>query len=521
MNALPFCLLAVQGLASAGAPPATYDSLVAEAVTAARTGERATAERLLDLARALDPSRPEATVELAGLRFLDARYTEAVRLLRPVVRRSPGAHARDLLATSLHLAGRPDDAVEEWNALRRPVLRNVRFTGLHDTRARLVVPEVALVEGGLLTRDQLRETRLRLAETGAFSRVSVRPVPLGTGEADVDVALVERRGLGGPPELAAVTLAKALQRTAWLRYDNVDGTGLSVRASYRWQDTQPRAEVALAWPHPVGLGATLLALGEWERAEYGLGGREVTLEARGAHVALRRVLGARTVGEARWRGRRRSFVEADAEQTTPSARPGLVSGVSVTIERRLSEGWRHTFDAVASGFAAGRPAGSDIAFATARITGRAQVLLDEPPDRGGRSVIAAQIVIGQGSRRTPLDELFVPGAASEMELPLRAYRDRSGGVLGRTPIGRSLALANLEWRPALGRWWGVVGVGGAVFYDAARVGGTVANPGHAFLHNLGAGLRLDVLGVVVRTDYAVSLSRPRSRALTVGLGQAF
>src|SRR4029450_7608765 len=114
---------------------------------------------LLAQARALDPARPEALVELAGLRFLDTRYSDAVALLRPALRGGADSHARDLLATSLFLAGRPDEAIDAWNALRRPVLRNVRIEGLHDTRARLVVPQLTMVEGALLTRDQLPEAR--------------------------------------------------------------------------------------------------------------------------------------------------------------------------------------------------------------------------------------------------------------------------------------------------------------------------------------------------------------------------
>jgi hypothetical protein len=516
--ALPL-LLALQAGPPA-APQATYEALVARAVAAARAGERAGAETLLQRARALDPARPEAMVELAGLRFLDGRYPEAVELLRPVVRRGSGGHARDLLATSLHLAGRPDEAVEAWNPMRRPILRNVRVNGMHDTRARLVVPQLSLVEGAVLTRDDLRETRLRLAETGAFARVAVRPVPLGTGEADVDVSLVERRGLGSAPELAATTLGKALQRTAWLRYDNLDGTGISVRACYRWERTQPRAEVALAWPRPLGLDVTLHAAGEWERARYEFDTGGLTLEARGAQVALRRILDARTVGELRWRGRTRTFAEASGERF-PAARTGRVSGLSLRVERRLAEGRRHALEAAATAFSAARPLGSEIGFATVRLGVRGRLAAGDPrpPGRSG-SALAAQVVLGHGTRGTPLDELFVPGAASEMDLPLRAHRSRSGGVLGATPIGRSLALANLEWRPRLARW-GPAEVGGAVFSDTALVGGTVANPGHRFLHDVGAGFRVGAMGVVIRVDYAVSLTRPRSHAWTAGLGQAF
>jgi tetratricopeptide (TPR) repeat protein len=512
-------LIALQATA-APEPPPSYDALVSRAVAEARTGDRAGAEALLARARALDPARPEALVELAGLRFLDARYADAVALLRPAVRAGADSHARDLLATSLYLEGRPDEAIDAWNALRRPVLRNVRIEGMHDTRARLVVPQLTMVEGALLTRDQLRETRLRLFETGAFDRAAVRAVPLGTGESDVEIVLAERRGLGSPPELAALTISKALQRTAYLRYENLDGTGIGARASYRWESTQPRAEVALRWPRPLGLGATLLAEGGWGRADYALEGSLFTREDRGAELGVRRVLAPRTVGQVKWQGRRRTF-DGDTA-AVPSAQPGFVSGLSAQAEHRLSEGWRHRLDATASLFGAAAALGSDLGFAVGQVKLH-QVVMLSAPERVTveRSVLAAQLIWGRGSTNTPLDAMFVPGAASEMELPLRAYRDRQDGVLGQTPIGRSLWLVNLEWRRRLVRR-GPVQAGAVLFFDAARVAETASgDPGTHFLPCLGGGLRVGLLGVLVRADYAVSLSSPSSHAFTAGLGQAF
>jgi hypothetical protein len=500
--------------------PASYDALVARAVVQARAGDHAAAETLLAQARAADPGRPEARVELAGLRFLDKRYAEAVALLQPVVRAGADAHARDLLAASLHLGGRPDEAVEAWNALRRPVLRNVRIEGLHDTRSALLVPQLAMTEGALLTRDQLRETRLRLLETGAFDRASVRPVPLGTGESDVEVAVVERRGFGDTPSLVAQTASKALQRTAFVRYENLDGTGIGFRTSYRWQSSQPRAEVALRWPRPLGVGATLLAEGTWQRADYVLGGSALRLHARGAELGMRRVVGPRTVGEIRWTGRRRTF-EGDTG-SVPSARPGLVSGLQARLEHGLADAWRHQLDAEASVFGAARAFGSDLRFTAGRVTLRDRVFLS-PPERTTieRSVLAGQVVLGRASAGAPLDVLFVPGAASEMDLPVRAYRDRTDGVLGRTPIGRSIALLNLEWRRRVARR-GAAQAGLVAFYDAARVGGVAGDGADSrLLHAFGAGLRLGLGGVIVRADYALSVSGRPSRAFTAGLGQAF
>lgn len=515
--ALAFAL----ALQPAAQPADTYDALVARGVALARSGDHASAEDLLRRARSLDASRPEARVELGGLRFLQGRYAEAVQELRPALRVREDAHARDLLAAALHLGGRPEEALDEWNRLRRPVLRNVHLNGIHETRARLVVPQMTFLEGALLTRDQLRATRLRLKETGVFDRVTLRPIPLGGGAADLEVSVVERHGLDSPPELVATTASKAAQRTVWLRYDNAAGTGLGLTASYRWQSTQPRAAVRLAWPRPLGLGATLLAEGSWERAHYDLAGERVRLRTTEATLGLRRVLDPATVGELRWHGGRWRISDGDGSILPAASHDGRLSGLSLAAERQVVDGWRHRLDARAEAFAAGAALGSELEFSSARVRLR-QALFLSPPERSTveRSVLAAQLVLATASRRAPLDVLFVPGAASEMDYPLRAHRARRGGVWGQTPIARSLQLLNLEWRVRLARWGAVQG-GAVLFYDAAQVGGAVITPEHRLLQDVGVGLRLGALGVLVRVDAGWALTGRHSFALTAGLGQAF
>lgn len=500
----------------------TYDHLVREGVALARAGDRRAAEARLSRAHALFPGRPEARVELAGLRFLEARYADAIALLRPLVRRGDSGLALEMMATALHLSGRPEDALDAWNRRREPVLRNVHFDGVFDTRARLLVPQVALLEGALLTRDAVRETRLRLAETGAFDRVRVRPVPLGGGLADAELAVSERRGLGAPFELAALTTSKALQHTAWLEYRNAAGTGLTLGGAYRWRESQRLGTVHVAWPRPLGLDATLRAEGAWQGQDYELDGprhavRRLRLTARWAGVGLRHVLGPRTVGELGWRGGRRTF----APSTLDAARDGRVSGIAARAEHRLADGWRHRLDGSAAVFAAAAPLGSQVRYATAQLTLRDTIFL-APPEHVAieRSLLAAQLVAAGGSAGTPLDAFFVPGASSEMTFPLRAHRDRRSGALGRSPVGRSLGLLNLEWRRRIVRTGGLQ-AGLVTFYDGARVGTLADGGGATTLHDVGAGLRIGVLGVVLRADAAWSLNGGSARALTAGVGNAF
>jgi hypothetical protein len=513
-------LALVLGLLQAAAPaPEAYEALVARGVAEARAGRSVEGEALLRQAMDLDPSRPEARAELGGLRFLEGRYAEAVADLRAALRAGGDAHARELLAAALHLGGRADDALDEWNTLRRPVLRNLHVLGVHDTRSRLLVPQLAFAEGTLLTRDQVRETRLRLADTGAFQRVSVRTVPLPDGGADVELAVLERRGLGSPPELAALTVSRLAQRTAFLRYDNLAGTGIGGWVSYRWQSTQPRAAVGLHWPRPLGLGLTLRSEGWWERAHYDLEGQRVVMEGSGAALALGRVLGPRTRAEVAWSGGRRTF-----QGTAPAsagAHDGRLSVLGAGVEHRLVDGWRHRLDASGRISAGLGTVGSDLGYGLGRLQLR-QLLFLAPPSSATieRSVLATQLTLGRMSDGAPLDALFAPGAGAEVELPLRAHRQKRGGVLGAGPLGRSLALLNLEWRVGFGGR-GPVLAGGVLFTDAVRISGLPGSPGRRNFVDVGAGVRLAAFGVLVRADYGRALAGPSSGAFSAGIGSAF
>jgi hypothetical protein len=145
--------------------------------------------------------------------------------------------------------------------------------------------------------------------------------------------------------------------------------------------------------------------------------------------------------------------------------------------------------------------------------------LDDPEMPG--AMFATQLQWGVGGTGMPLDDMFAPGAASEMDLPLRAHRQKSGGVLGVTPIGRGLLLANVEWRQRLiHHRLGQAGI--VLFYDGARISDSAQGPRETNLHDVGVGLRVRVKGApILRLDYGWSLTGDGKTALTAGVGHVF
>lgn len=490
----------------------SYDEWLERGIAAARAGREADADTAFARAIALDPARPEALVERGGLRFLQRRYEEAAVDLRRAVLRREDVYARDLLASSLLLAGHGDDAVRAWNPLGRPLLRELQLHGIRRTRARLYEPDLRPLRAGeILTASALRATRLRLEESGLFDRVALRPLAAPGGRVDVDVALAERHGLGPPAAVGARAAADLLREQVRLRYANVAGAGITVSAGYKWERTQPHLDLRFSFVRPFGLPAHLDLGVRRARPMYDPedDGRQIfTLRSKGGDARLRGVIGDSTIVAAGLHFRRRTF---DVER--PDTPDGTVVACVVRVSRMLHESRTGRLEVAGDVSAAPALAGGDVGFGRglARLRGSR---------RGGGREVAVQLHAGLASRGTPLDELFTPGAASEMELPLRAHRQKRGGVLGRAPIGGSLVLANVEWRQRLGAVRGAE-VGGVLFYDGARIGRT-ARGGRETAHDVGLGLRLALRdgAVVLRLDAGHGINDGKN-SLTAGIGQVF
>jgi hypothetical protein len=503
-------------LLSSGVPADSYDALVARGLSRGREGRLEDAGRSLDAAILKDPSRPEAWAERGGLRFLERRYDEAARDLEVALRLREDGYTRDLLASALQLAGRSDEALAVWNGLGLPVAGDVEISGLSHTLDRVARRELAVASGDVLTLAGVRETRLRLSEIGVFEGVTVRPVPRGDGRADVTVALVERHGFyQGPVDLALDVGTNLLFERVRTTYWNIAGSGISIGGQYRWEENRPDLSLQLEWPRPLGLGANLRVTADQGRQLYALG-EPLLRRSHGVDVSLRRVLGPATVGQLVLRIHDRSFSRPD-----PDARPGEVVGLEAGLDRTLLETHRHRLDAGLRLFRAGRGLGSDVAFSrgTATVSYRAFLL---PPEGSliERSVLAARASFGRGSAGMPIDEMFAPGGSPEMELPLRAHPQVRNGTLGVSPLGRGLALTNVEWRRRVFRS-ALAQAAVVVFHDGAWVSRMPGSGGRTSLQDVGVGVRIGLGGAsILRFDYGHGLS-DGANAFFVGLNQVF
>jgi len=494
----------------------TYDALVASALEAGRAERYAEAAASLEKAIALDPGRPEAWTERGGARFLEGRFEDAVADLRRSLALRDDPYVRDLLASSLHLAGRELEALAAWNPLGQPSLRAVEISGLERTSDPVARREIGLAAGETLTAGGLRAARRRLEETGVFERITLRPQPRGDGTADLDVALAERHGFAhGPMDFLLTTGVNLAWKRLRLRYSNVGGSGVSLGASYRWQENRPETALQLQWPRPLGLPGTLHLAGFHGEQAYELGDA-FDMRRRGIDASLRHVLGGGAVASVGLRVRDRRF-----SAVRPDATPGLLAGAEAGLDTRLLDARRHRVDAAVRLFAAGRVTGSDVAYVQADGELRYEGLLSKPEGLSvERSVLVVRARGGWGSDGLPVDEMYAPGVSPESDLPLRAHPLTRGGALGANPIGRSVVLVNADWRQRLVHrpsW----DFGAVAFSDSAWVWRPADGSSANWLLDAGVGLRFSFLaGPTLRIDHAWGLVDGR-RTLFVGLSQAF
>jgi Surface antigen variable number repeat len=522
---------ALHVLANQVAQAPSYEGWVKLGLAYARQQQMGAARQALDSAIALDPRQATAWIERGGLAFMEKDYAAAARDLEAALRLTPeDAYARDLLASSLQLAGRSDEALGQWNRIGQPRLGEVRLTGLVHTRERLVQRELRARPGDLLQLDDLRASRQGLAELGIFERVTLRTAPKGGGVVDLEGAFVERHGFAASSlDFVLGTAVQAVQGRVRVRYTNLAGLGLSLGGEYRFQKNRPEVSLFGDIPRPFGLPATLRVLGFRGRQGYDVDG-EFTRRARGFQLGARHVQGPRVVLELGFDARERQF-----SLPRPDVAPGWVAGPRLAGELRILERYRQRLDARGSLFWAPSILGARIRYTRAEL-GLVYKLHLAAPDGSSiePSMLAWQVKGGHVSAQTPLDEQLAAGGSPEMTWPLRGRRMYQDGRLGAsTPLGRSLLLSNIEWRRRLYKGT-VVQLGVVAFYDAAWQdlvrGGQVegrasgcdpGSPCSVDFHDIGLGLRFGFRGgPLLRFDWGHGLTDGRDE-LSIGLGYFF
>ena len=478
-------------------PAAVLPCGLQDAADAARRGDLARAEELLDAAARACPDTPLVMRERAGLRFRQQRMAEAERLAGDYLALAPhDTLAVQLLAALRHLRGDRLGALVTWNTIGQPRLDLIRVSGLVHVRFRVVTRATGLQLASVLTTADLRLAARRVADIPALGATRVSYTPIGRGLAEVDIAAPEPLRWPTPPRLAIGAARAAFGGVAELEVGSIAGAGERWEARWRWRSANPEVAVRLEGPVRLGAPGILGVSGEWEEWRFDAGMPD--LRRRAATLDFR-------------------------------------SWWSAAVESRIAtrhERWRDGREAVAIGLGIGLHDRGD----RAALTVDAEEAIPISDHDGYRRVraelgwrignarigtaLSTRVGILWADRSTPAGLLPVAGGDAGRAVPLRAHRwDRDDRLPSRR-IGRTIVHGGV----AIDRFLAMAGpftLGAGVFVDVARVSNPLGavTDGDGYV-DAGAGVRVGLPGGggrVLRIDVARGVAAEPGWGISIGV----
>ncbi len=485
---------ALSGAASMNLAP-SCQTAVSPGVAHARRGDFGQAEAALLAAQVRCPNASAPMRELAGLRVLQARWTEARDLARQAVERDrTDEHAWQLLATIQFSQGEPAGALDAWNQLGEPAIDHIQIEGLSRTRHTVVEDVLGLARESTLTTSDVDRARRRLSllPTATSSRISYRP---RAGRADVEVAVSERPLLATDiGHLAGAGIRAVTERTLQIDVASATGNGELWSASWRWWEARPRFALSLRTPAPRSLPGSVWQIeASWEQQTYA----DVphSTSAGNSHAPF--------VEDAR---RRVSLTVEDWK--TPDlyweATAALDEWAATGRYLALGAGIERHAERVAVGATVDGWTGLDGAKAFARWS-LFSAWRSSTPHPG--LTWTARGVIDGVTPRAPFILWPSAGTGHASRVLLRAHPLLDDGVVSTARLGRRLVGVTVEaeyaWRPMGPLRLGVVG-----FTDSARAWGSIAHQATSRTDvDVGVGVRLSAPGHAgrLRVDLARGL----------------
>ncbi len=236
-------------LESPSASTTPCDAQIAEGVRQAQQNDLDGAERTL--VSALSCPGDAAFRELAGIRAVQQRWSEAADLAAAALTRDPSdQYASKLLATARFVGDNPLGALDAWNEAHEPRIDLIRVDGLTRTRYEVVQHLVGLKTGETLTRGALVRGRRRLNDLPAGSG-TLDFVPLPSGLADVRATVAERPLIPhGGFDLGVLALATSVTRELAASVSSPTGGGEQISVDWRFWAHRPLYQLSLAAPAP-------------------------------------------------------------------------------------------------------------------------------------------------------------------------------------------------------------------------------------------------------------------------------
>jgi hypothetical protein len=416
----------------------------------ARQGRWAEARAAFESGAAKAPRDKRFPIELAGVAYREGSRSRAAAHLRRALTLDPAdEYANEFLGTIYFLDGNTEAALVHWNRARRPRIESVRWEPEPRLDPVLADRALAFAPSEVLLVDQYRATRRRLNFLGLFTDSTIGLSSRDDGAFDAVVRAQERSA-------GWLSLARGLAfETVYAELPDIRGSGASLASMLRWDGNKRRAA--------VGFSAPLAGDPAW-RVRLRTDARDENWNVPGAgEFNLRKIessldLLRLTEGGTEW-----SAGASVSSRTAPipldgSPHEGFALQARGAVRRELlAISWRQLSVSGSLSGALGRMFEDG-----APLFGKVEAGIDA----NWRS-LAARFRAGAVSGAAPFDELFTLGVDRDTEHWLRGRSATRDGKKGSGPIGRSFALASIEWLPAV--WQaGFVTLYAGPFIDAGR-----------------------------------------------------
>lgn len=465
-------------------PASPCDALVQRSVEQASAGQLDQAEQGLRAAQAMCPFDVAPLRELAGLRFVQSRWSDAIALAGEALTIDPDdRNARDILGTSLYLDGDAASALDAWEPLGELVIDVVTVEGADHIRHPVLVNASGLAAGLHLTSAALRTALRRIRAVPSLASAQVTYTPTAAGEASVAINVVERERLPVAPLPVVVALGRAvISDSVDVPVSGLLGEGEHLQLRGRWSDERPLVRASVAIPAPEGVPGVFDAVVSWDRQAYDAApglvrARRRRLEAGWSHWLTANLRTRVSLGNDRFDDTGSLSLGVGADQRLFSDRVAI----AVDVHR-----WWAKDD-------------TRFDLATAAVAWRSTA-------NRSAAATSAQFTVSAASRNAPLALWPGAGTGPSRRAMLRAHPLLDDDVVAGEVFGRTVLQATVERTqplPLVPLW----PVSLAGFVDTARAWRRLpSKPGASdWLVDAGIGLRVPVGTGVIRLDLAHGL----------------
>jgi hypothetical protein len=473
-------------------------ALVDHSVERALAGDHDTADQGLVAASGLCPRAAAPWRELAGLRAVQGRWSDARAYAeRAVALAGDDDHAWRVLGTARFVTDDRAGALDAWNRAQSPRVSSVSVLGAKRTRHPVVIDLVGLEPGDLLTSAALDRATRRVQQLPAASAAMVRYRPVEDGDADVEAVIEERRLFpGGLVDWGGIGARVLLKEELKLWLSGATGSGDVLSGSWRWETNRPRVTGEFALPAPGALPGIVSVSGLWERQTYAV--RTDAAEA-GSFTETRRRGG---VQFSDWLTHRLKWTGGLALDRIGGHR-------HVSIDGALDRRWMGDLMSTAISVAGWFPGEERERFAVSDVSLAWRV------DRRASSPWQGIVGLTIASENAPFAVWPSAGTGgSGRGALLRAHPLHEDGIITSENFAKQLAYFTVEHqRPLVDTKFG--DVRWVMFMDVVRAWGGLPGPPRRLQADVGGGVRFGSGGGGVRFDVGYGL-RDQSWAVSAG-----